>query len=129
MRNNRPIHISYYIISDIVASVIVWISIGLQRRHLLNEEPQTIKGLFTHDNFFILSLLLVIAFWLSIYSIIGSYNKSVYKKSRLAELTATFIECFIGSIILLFVLFLNDSEQHYSYFYITFFSLLLLTVV
>lgn len=129
MHKNRPIHISFYIISDIIASVIVWICIGLQRRHLLNEEPQTIKGLFTNDNFFILSLLLVLAFWLSIYSIIGSYNKSVYKKSRLAELTVTFIESFIGSIILLFVLFLNDSEQHYTYFYITFFSLLLLQTV
>lgn len=129
MRKNTPIHISFYIISDIVASVIVWVCIGLQRRHLLNEEPQTVKGLFTHDNFFILSLLLVLSFWLSIYSIIGSYNKSVYKKSRLAELTITFIECFIGSIILLFVLFLNDSELHYTYFYITFFSLLLLQTV
>ncbi|MEP7318304.1 MAG: sugar transferase, partial [Panacibacter sp.] len=129
MRNNRPIHISFYIISDIVASVIVWISLGLQRRYLLNEEPQTLSGLFTHDGFFIQSLIMVVIFWLSIYSVIGSYNKSLYKKSRLAELTVTFIESFIGSIILLFVLFLNDSEQNYSYFYRTFFMLLFMQTV
>src|SRR6476619_5084131 len=126
MNRCRPLHISLYIISDILASVIVWTFIALLRKHLLNEEPLTISGLFTQDHFFPVTLMLVPIYWLILYSIGGAYNNSVYKKSRLSELTVTFIESFLGSIILLFVLFLNDNERHYSYFYTTFFALLFL---
>jgi len=126
MRTPRPIHISIYIFSDIIASAVVWTFIALQRKILLNEAPQTLTGLFTQDSFFPVTLLIIPFFWLAIYTLIGSYNDAVYKKSRLSELTATFIESFFGSIILLFVLFLNDIEKKYSYFYITFFSLLFL---
>ncbi|HXL58699.1 MAG TPA: sugar transferase [Chitinophagaceae bacterium] len=129
MQNSRPLHISLFIISDITASAIVWTFIALLRKHLLNEEPYTLSGLFMQDNFFPLTLMLIPVFWLILYSVIGSYNGSVYKKSRLSELTVTFIESFFGSIILLFVLFLNDSERHYTYFYTTFFALLFLQTI
>jgi exopolysaccharide biosynthesis polyprenyl glycosylphosphotransferase len=129
MHNSRPLHISLFIISDIITSVIVWIFISLLRKHLLNEEPYTLSGLFTHDNFFPVTLMLIPVFWLILYSVIGSYNGSIYKKSRLSELTVTFIESFLGSIILLFVLFLNDREQHSTYFYTIFFALLFLQTV
>ncbi len=129
MRTFKPIHISLYIISDIISSAIVWACIALQRKYLLNEEPKTITGLFIKDSYFPFSLLLIEIFWLILYSVIGSYNQSVYKKSRLVELTSTFIEAFIGSIIILFVLFFNDREHHYTYFYSTFFALLFLQTV
>jgi exopolysaccharide biosynthesis polyprenyl glycosylphosphotransferase len=129
MRHSRPLHISVLIISDILASVIVWAFIALLRKHLLSEELYTIPELFTKDNFFLITLILIPVFWLILYSVMGSYNNSVYKKSRLSELTVTFIESFLGSIILLFVLFLNDNEQHYTYFYTTFFALLFLQTV
>jgi exopolysaccharide biosynthesis polyprenyl glycosylphosphotransferase len=129
MSKSRNIHISTFVVSDIIASAIVWIIIALLRKHLLNEEPHTFFALLFRDNFFPVTLILVPVFWLIVYTIIGSYNDTVYKKSRLAELTTTFIEAFIGSLILLFVLFLNDREQNYSYFYTCFFSLLFLQTI
>src|ERR1051326_5537541 len=122
MRRSKPIHISIFIFSDIAAAMIVWTIIDLLRRHLLHEEPYTIAGLFSPQSFFPVTIFLVPLFWLVIYSVIGSYNDSVYKKSRLAELTTTFIEVFIGSIILLFVLFLNDKSDDYAYLYTIFFE-------
>ncbi len=129
MHHSRPLHISLFILSDIIASVIVWIFIALLRKHLLNEAPYTVSGLFTQDNFFPVTLMLIPLFWLILYSVMGSYNNSVYKRSRLSELTITFIESFFGSIILLFVLFLNDRELNYTYFYNTFFGMLFLQTV
>lgn len=126
MSKSRNIHISTFVASDIIASAVVWVIIALLRKHLLHEEPETLYALFFQDSFFPVTIVLVPLFWLALYTIIGSYNNSVYKKSRLAELTITFIEAFIGSIVLLFVLFLNDREQYYSYFYTCFFSLLFL---
>lgn len=129
MQRRKPIHIGYYIFSDIIAAIFVWTFIALQRKLLLNEDPQTLWGLITRDRYFPFSLLLIVVFWLMIYSIIGAYNRDVYKKSRLSELTDTFIESFTGAIIILFVLFLNDSDLHYTYFYRTFFTLLVLQTV
>lgn len=122
----KPLHIRSYIFSDTVASAIVWIILAIQRKKLLNEDPKTISTLFTEDPYFPYSLFLILVFWFSVYSVLGAYNKSVYKKSRLTELTNTFLQAFTGCIIILFVIFLNDSERHFSYFYITFFTLLFL---
>jgi len=129
MRNPKPIHITVFIITDIIASIIVWTIIALLRKHLLVEEPHTIESLFISGSFFLVTVLIVSVFWLVLYSIMGSYNDSVYKKSRLAELTTTVIESFIGSIILLFVLFLNDRGENYSYLYTVFFALFFLQTI
>jgi len=124
MRSSRPIHISTYIISDIIASAIVWTGITLQRKFYLHEDPQYLRGLFTEDVYFPISLALTVIFWLGLYSLMGAYSRSVYRRSRLTDFNSTLIQAFTGSIILLFVLFMNDSERNYNYFYITFFSLL-----
>ncbi len=129
MKHFKPLHISWYIASDTVASAVVWICISLQRKQLLNEGPSTLAGLFTKDEFFLKSLALAVIFWMAICSILGSYNTSIYKKSRLNELTTTFMEALIGSVILLFILFMDDSEHSYTYFYIVFFSLLFLQTI
>ncbi len=128
MRKHRQLHISLYILSDIVSSIIVWTCITFQRNYLLYEEPISTQSLFKPGSFFPVTILLVPFFWLIIFSVIGSYNQSIYKKSRLSELTVTFIQCFMGGIILLFVLFMNDQDLYYTYFYKTFFTLLFLQV-
>ena len=129
MDTSRPIRINVYIFSDIIASAAVWTGIALQRKRLLNEAPQTLKGLFTADAYFPLSLLLTVLFWLVLYSITGAYNNAVYKRSRLTDFNNTLIQSFTGSIILFFVLFMNDGERNYNYFYITFFSLFFLQTI
>lgn len=125
MRSAKPIHIKVYIISDIIASAIVWTGVALQRKIELKEDPQTLLDLFTKDNYFPTSLLLTVIFWIALYAIMGAYSSSVYKRSRLTDFNNTFLQATTGSIILLFVLFMNDSRRDYNYFYITFFSLLI----
>ena len=47
----KQLHISLYILSDIIAAAIVWTCIALQRKYLLNEEPKTLTG-FLHKTIF-----------------------------------------------------------------------------
>ncbi len=129
MQRFKPLHIAWYVATDVIASVAVWIIIALQRKIMLQQGPYTLKGLFTEDYFFKQSLFLDVLFWIILYSIAGSYNNSIYKKSRLTELTVTCIETMIGSVLLLFILFLNDSEENYTYFYKVFFLLLILQTI
>ncbi len=126
MQKTVPIHISRYAASDFLASAIVWAIISLLRKHLLYEHPQNFAELFTTDPAFLRSLIIIPVFWVVLYAVSGTYNSSVYNKSRLTELTTTVIQALTGSTILLFLLFLNDHRQDYSYLYIVFFSLLAL---
>jgi exopolysaccharide biosynthesis polyprenyl glycosylphosphotransferase len=116
---------AWYIFSDTFATVCTWIFITHTRKVLLDEEPLTYLGLFTHYGYFYQSVLFVVLFWLILFAIAGTYNIPLYKRSRLKELTATFLQCITGSMLLLFILFLNDNEQHYSYFYTVCFLLVL----
>ena len=126
MQQFKPFKTGWYLISDLLASVVAWVLTMHARKILLNIPPFTYAGLFTSDSFFYQSLALTVVFWLILFAVAGAYNTPLYKKMKLEEFTATLIQCFIGSIILLFILFLNDDEQHYSYFYIVLFTLFIL---
>ncbi len=126
MASFKPLHIIVYVISDAITALLVWCIITVERKKMLGEEPNQLDELFKQDPRFILQMILIVIFWLVLYLVVGSYNNSLYKKSRLAELTTTFMEALIGSIIVLFVLFLNDLDGGAVYFYTTFFSLLTL---
>ncbi len=126
MQKNKPSKTIWYVASDLIASVFAWIITTHERKILLNDGPLTYAGLFTADSFFYQSLTLTVIFWVMLFAVAGAYNVPLYKKLKLEEFTATLIQCFFGSIILLFILFLNDNKQHYSYFYIVFFTLFIL---
>src|SRR6516162_610334 len=120
----KTLKTGWYIFSDVLASVIAWVFVTHKRKILLSEEPTTYTGLFTSYNYFYQSIFLIIIFWIILFAVAGAYNIPLYKKSRLKELTASCIQCLIGSVLLLFLLFLNDNEQHYTYFYEVFFILI-----
>jgi exopolysaccharide biosynthesis polyprenyl glycosylphosphotransferase len=61
--------------------------------------------------------------WIMLYALSGSYSLSLYGKSRLNELTNSFIVSLIGSLIIFFLMLINDSKDNYVYFYKVFFSL------
>lgn len=123
MQKTEPLHISRYILSDLLASAVVWVIIALLRRHLLYEHPQDLADMFD-DPTFIKSFIIIPIFWVVLYAVAGAYSTSIYLKSRLTELTNTVIQALTGSTILLFIVFLNDHRQDYGYLYIVFFSIL-----
>lgn len=80
--------------------------------------------------FFITEIFIFIpAFWLALYTIMGSYNQTLYQKSRLSELSNTIIQALIGCIILFFLFVIDDSAKHYHYFVQMFFLFWLLQTV
>lgn len=130
MQKKPTLHISLFIISDLLASAVVWVMIALLRKHLLNEQPQSLSAMFFgSDPAFVRSFTLVPFFWIILYAVSGEYNTIIYLKSRLTELTYTIIQALTGSAILLFLAFINDRRQDYSYLYIAFFSLLALQTI
>lgn len=121
--HKNSLHISWYIFSDFIFSVIVWIAISFFRKELLHESVYSFASVLKSDNYFFLrSFIAIPFFWVLLFTVMGSYKNSLYVKSRLNELSNTVIESLIGCLILFFILLLNDREQNYIYFYKVFFT-------
>ena len=124
MQKNRQIPVFWYAVIDVFMAALSWTFFYFIRKVLLHE-PLTGRGDLQIGNSFWIGFLIIPPCWLMLYTLTGTYH-SLYKKSRLYELTNTFISSLIGSIVLSFVLILNDTKDNYSYFYLAFISLLVL---
>jgi len=68
------------------------------------------------DDKFYYALFLIPVFWIIIYFIIGTYN-NIYRKSRLKEFGQTILISLIGTLVLFFVLLLDDEISSYTQYY------------
>lgn len=93
-----------------------WASFYFVRKWLLSE-PYTVNYKFW------LGVLFIPAGWLILYGLIGSYQ-SLYKKSRLSEVTNAFVCALIGCTVLFFLFLIDDRKTSNNYYYNSFFSLL-----
>jgi hypothetical protein len=115
MRPGNKIHIIWYVCSDFLSAVISWILLYFTRRLLL-AEPVFLYGALYLNNRFWLGLSLIPAGWLIFYGLTGAYH-DLYKKSRLSELTITFLCSLIGCTVLFFAIVINDPQTDYRYYY------------
>lgn len=116
--SNR-IHSIWYLLSDYFAAVVSWLTLYFVRRYLaffitINNE------IYIDDRFWLGVTLLPIA-WVMFYAMLGSYG-TLYKKSRLNELTLTFISSAIGCTFIFFLIVINDPNPGHTYYYKTFFT-------
>jgi exopolysaccharide biosynthesis polyprenyl glycosylphosphotransferase len=119
MKLQKPLQIYWYIFADLLAATGAWWLFTWYRRNLL-QEPHTGFWEMTGDPFFQTSVIVIPIVWVSFFMLTGFYREALYKRSRLNELTATFITCLIGSLLIFFVLILNDRAASYTYFYKSF---------
>jgi polysaccharide biosynthesis protein PslA len=112
----KYIHPVWYVIADYAGAALAWGCFYFARKALLNEP-------FTINYKFWLGVFFIPAGWLTLYALIGSYG-SVYKKSRLSEVTNVFVCAFIGCTALFFLFLIDDNKTSNSYYYSSFFTLL-----
>ncbi|MCW3108090.1 MAG: sugar transferase, partial [Segetibacter sp.] len=120
MKQYKPLQIYWYILSDLLASTGAWWIFTWYRRNRLHEAHTGLWEM-TSDNFFKASVIAIPIIWASFFLLTGFYGKALYKRSRLNELTSTFIACLIGCLLIFFSIILNDHAPSYTYFYKTFF--------
>jgi exopolysaccharide biosynthesis polyprenyl glycosylphosphotransferase len=106
-RNHNRIHISWYVISDLLAAILAWTAFCYL--HV----PDLPAG---RDKAFLQGLFIIPAGWLTLCLLAGSY-KHLYRKSRLSELFYTLILALGGCILLLLfkpdLIYLGDT-RHFS---------------
>ena len=122
MSLNKRKELIKYLIADFLAAVFTWISFFVFRKIYLEplkfEEPIPI----TFDDRFFIGLVTIPVFWVVLYFATG-YYQDPFRKSRLNELGKTFIQSFIGVLILFFIIILDDQIADYKSYYVSFATL------
>jgi polysaccharide biosynthesis protein PslA len=119
MNEGKKISVAWYAVIDYITAAAAWMLF-----YVLRSRVQHDAGAYPISyQTWLYTFLVVPAGWLVLYTIAGTYNH-LYKKSRLAEFTLTFVCSLIGGIVLFTVFVLNDPPESYSYFYLSFISLL-----
>jgi exopolysaccharide biosynthesis polyprenyl glycosylphosphotransferase len=125
MKQTKPIHIAWYVFSDFLMASLAWGIMYFLRKYFLGLTVSEDGELSIDDNFW-LGITLVPLGWVILYTLVGSY-RSLYKKSKLQEITTVFICSLIGTAFLYFTIILNDIQDYnksYKYYYIAYFTLL-----
>lgn len=112
-----------YIACDILSAMLAWAALFLFRKIVLEHHGfNDVCGVF-HDINFWLGLVVVPIGWLTLYTIQGTY-RNVFRKARLKELIQTLLASVIGTVVLFFVLLIDDELANYHYYYASFLFLL-----
>jgi len=107
-------HTLLFVLTDYCVATIVWIIFFFVRKQILGENSQ--------ESFPIKSLIgggVVGGFWIMLYSLGDSYV-NFYRYSRIAEVSKTFLVTLVGTVIIFFVLLIDDTGvQDYRSYYNT----------
>jgi exopolysaccharide biosynthesis polyprenyl glycosylphosphotransferase len=98
-----------------------WYCLYMFRKIVIEAQPFSIGLPFQDQQFFVGSLI-VPEIWLLLHYISGTYT-DLYRKSRLQELIKTIFILLVGTLIIFFLLLLDDRVRRYSDYYLTFFVL------
>ena len=105
MQSGKQISAGWYVAADYLTAALAWFCFYHWRSWILKD-----AGAYPISQIsWTLILLIVPAGWLMLYTLAGTYNH-LYKKSRLAEFTLTFVCSLIGAIALFITFVFNDYD-------------------
>jgi exopolysaccharide biosynthesis polyprenyl glycosylphosphotransferase len=111
-----------YIASDVLAAIVAWMLFNLLRYSEVAKYQ--FASLYDYLLFYqvLKGQVLIPFFWLFIYFLSGYYNKP-FGKSRVGELFATFISVTVGTVLIFFIVVLNDLPESFQIYYKLFFAI------
>lgn len=113
----------WYVLGDYLAAALAWYCLYVMRKIVIEGHSfsQGFALPFNDSNFYV-AILIVPELWLLFHYLTGAYT-DLYRKSRLLEMLKTLGVSFFGSIIVFFLLLLDDYIRKYSDYYLTFATL------
>lgn len=123
---NKRLESLKYLLSDYFASALAWALFYLFRRAFVEPAKYGYTvPIFNFDENFYLAIIFIPVYWIFLFWITGSY-RNIYKKSRVREFGQTFTLSFLGTLLLFFILLIDDVVNSYATYRYTFITLLLL---
>jgi exopolysaccharide biosynthesis polyprenyl glycosylphosphotransferase len=116
---NKRALIFKYLFFDILSAALTWWFFFRYRKKFLEPRKFGYDIEILYDDNFYLGLMIIPLAWIILYAMAGHYAK-IYKKHRLKELGQTLVACLFGSLIIFFVLILDDQIATYKDYYTAF---------
>ncbi len=114
--------ITRYLVSDFLSAMLSWSLFFVFRKLYIEPLKFGYHIPVQFNSTFFLGLTIIPFFWLLNYYLAG-YYRDVLRKSRLNDILQTFIQTFIGTVILFFLLLLDDEISSYKNYYLLFTAL------
>ncbi|MBC7124715.1 MAG: sugar transferase [Bacteroidales bacterium] len=105
-----------YLLFDVAGSALAWTLFNLYRKRVIESNLFGIDIRFSPDYKFYLGLVFFTLFWVSMFGLVGLYHDP-YRKSRLREFGASLTITIIGTVVLFFVLLIDDYVVAYQNYY------------
>ncbi len=115
---NRYLQVVKYAFLDLLAAEITWLLFFAFRKKVIEPKLLGFELPLKADYNLLLGAIIIPLFWLLLTWMSG-YYRDIFRKSRLAELGITFLTTLIGTLILFFVLFLDDAVANYKSYYLS----------
>lgn len=119
---NKKLQVFKYILLDVFSAAVAWVLFFVFRKTYLEPLKFGYDVPLNFDANFYYALVIIPVYWVFLYFIVGSY-KNIYRKSRLKEFGQTLLISLIGTLILFFVLLLDDEIASYTQYYRSYFTL------
>jgi exopolysaccharide biosynthesis polyprenyl glycosylphosphotransferase len=120
---NKKLQVFKYVFADAFSAILAWTIFFIYRKYTVNPTVLDNLEIIYRDGKLYFGLFIITIFWLSLYFISGTYLK-IYRKSRLKELSQTFLLSLVGLIAIFFILILDDQVisylNYYKYFLVIF---------
>ncbi len=116
---NKRAQVVKYVVADVFAAAIAWTLFYLFRKLYMEPAKFHYKVPVTFDNNYWVGLCLIPVFWVGLYVVIGGYS-DILRRFRIKELGQTLLISFIGTLVIFFVLLLDDTVANFRYYYRSF---------
>ncbi|HLU85066.1 MAG TPA: sugar transferase [Vicingaceae bacterium] len=119
---NKKLQVLRYVLLDLMSAVLTWVLFFIFRKEYIEPKKYGFDVPLVFDDNFYYGLVIIPLGWLVFYYLVGTYN-DVYRKSRLKEFGQTFLVSIIGTLVIFFVLLLDDEIISYKEYYKLYFTL------
>jgi len=121
MKKNVRLQVAKYVFFDGLAAILSYTLLYYVRKTVIESNKFGFQPEIIFDNRYLFGIAATTLFWLLIYWITGFYE-DIFRRSRLREIMQTFNSALFGSIIIFFVLILDDWVATYTDYYQSFFT-------
>ena len=113
----RPLLQGLYIAGDWLAAAVAWVLFFAFRKHTEGVALAQLNDALLQDPTFFHSLLLIPPFWCLLHCLFGYYHH-IYRKTCTSDLSQSLKAYFTGTLILFFLIILDDHINRYTDYYI-----------
>ena len=119
---NKRLQVMKYVLADLFGTTSAWTLFYLFRKIWLEPIKFGYKVPIAFDGNYWIGLVFIPIFWMGLYLMIGGYS-DIYRRYRIKELGQTLLISLIGTVVIFFVLLLDDTVANYRYYYQSFLAL------